>query len=137
MYFTKDTLKKLLLKTLVLKNLFFCLLLKDNNIALLHYFLHLLKTYSMEAREPSPCFHEAIYTLNELGLSVPKDISIVGFDNIQEHMLLPVPLDTISAMNTRMPEVAVDVLIKTINTPTAVEKQQYSLKVELIKRGSV
>ncbi|NLB78004.1 MAG: LacI family transcriptional regulator, partial [Clostridiaceae bacterium] len=67
---------------------------------------------------------EAIYTLNELGLSVPKDISIVGFDNIQEHMLLPVPLDTISAMNTRMPEVAVDVLIKTINTPTAVEKQQ-------------
>ena len=80
---------------------------------------------------------EAIYTLNELGLSVPKDISIVGFDNIQEHMLLPVPLDTISAMNTRMPEVAVDVLIKTINTPTAVEKQQYSLKVELIKRGSV
>lgn len=38
---------------------------------------------------------EVIYALNNRGLSVPRDVSVLGFDDVQSHMCFPPPLTTV------------------------------------------
>jgi Transcriptional regulators len=59
---------------------------------------------------------EAIYTLNSLGYNVPKDIAVVGFDNIQSKLFFPVPLTTIDTQKTKTAQKVVDILLKKINS---------------------
>jgi LacI family transcriptional regulator len=53
----------------------------------------------------------------ELGLSVPDDLSVVGFDNIPESALVDPPLTTVDQSIQRLGEAAVDVLVGLIERP--------------------
>ena len=78
---------------------------------------------------------ETIYTLNEMGVRVPQEIGIVGCDNVQEHVLLPVPLDTVTNVGDTVPKCAVEILMEMIQKKNPVHKQMV-LDVKLKLRGS-
>jgi DNA-binding LacI/PurR family transcriptional regulator len=54
-------------------------------------------------------------TLNELGVRIPEDISIVGFDNISEAIIVSPELTTIHVEKEKMAQVAVDLLTYSID----------------------
>ena len=60
---------------------------------------------------------EAIYTLSRMGLRVPEDIAVVGFDNIQSRLFFPFPLTSVCTSKSRMSRRSVDVLLNRINNP--------------------
>jgi LacI family transcriptional regulator, galactose operon repressor len=60
---------------------------------------------------------EVIRTAHELGLSVPDDVSVVGFDNIPESALTDPPLTTIDQSIQAMGQAAVETLIDLIERP--------------------
>jgi DNA-binding LacI/PurR family transcriptional regulator len=53
----------------------------------------------------------AIKTLTELGFRIPEDISVVGFDNINESMIVTPELTTVHVEKERMAQIAVDLLV--------------------------
>lgn len=76
-----------------------------------------------------------IKSLNEIGISVPEDISVVGFDNIKESVIVSPELTTIHVEKERMASQAVEQVIRLI------EKQdQIGIKTivdtKLIERNS-
>lgn len=60
---------------------------------------------------------QVIVTANDLGLSVPGDLSVVGFDNIPESALTDPPLTTIDQSIQAMGSTAVETLIELIEHP--------------------
>ncbi|MFC5451288.1 LacI family DNA-binding transcriptional regulator [Paenibacillus aestuarii] len=60
----------------------------------------------------------AIKSLTELGYRVPEDISVVGFDNIQEGLIVSPELTTVHVEKERMAHLAVDMIIEAIETDT-------------------
>jgi len=60
---------------------------------------------------------QVIATAGELGLSVPDDLSVVGFDNIPESALTEPPLTTIDQSIQAMGSAAVETLIELIEHP--------------------
>lgn len=80
----------------------------------------------------------AIATLEvaaELGLRVPEDLSVVGFDNIPESALTTPPLTTVHQPLQRMGAEAVSILIGHIDG-TADRVEHLTLPTELVRRGS-
>ena len=77
----------------------------------------------------------AIGAINEAGLSVPGDIAVVGFDDIEAASLIHPPLTTVRQDKTMLGRVAGEALIALVEdegaTPPAI-----SLPVELIVRRS-
>ena len=57
---------------------------------------------------------EVISLLQEKHISVPEDVSVVGFDNIQSNYLLPTQLTTVSSSKSLMVKKSVDLLIDQI-----------------------
>jgi LacI family transcriptional regulator len=53
---------------------------------------------------------ETIVKLNSLGIKVPDDIGVIGFDNIQDDLKFPCRLSTIDNDKKQIAEVAVEVL---------------------------
>lgn len=77
----------------------------------------------------------AMKGLFERGVRVPDDISIMGFDDLEiAHYLTP-GLSTIKQQISLKGEQAVELLIRSIDSPTP--KQELVLPVMLIERGSV
>ncbi len=76
----------------------------------------------------------AMKALNEHGLSVPEDISIIGYDNIREAAYLSVPLTTVSPPIQEMTKIGVKLLIDKIENKEHKVIQHVSLKPELIIR---
>ena len=70
-----------------------------------------------------------------LGLRVPEDLSVVGFDNIPESALCTPPLTTVNQPIRTMGERAVELLIRLIREQP-VEQTHLTLATELIVRGS-
>ena len=60
---------------------------------------------------------QVIRTANELGLVVPEDVSVIGFDNIPESALTNPPLTTVDQSIQAMGQVAVTSLIDLIERP--------------------
>lgn len=60
---------------------------------------------------------EVIRTAHDLGLSIPDDLSVVGFDNIPESALTDPPLTTIDQSIQAMGQAAVEILIDLIEHP--------------------
>jgi DNA-binding LacI/PurR family transcriptional regulator len=60
----------------------------------------------------------AIQEFRAAGLNVPRDISIVGFDDIAFALLTEPALTTVSLPRQEMGKRAVEALMETINTPT-------------------
>ncbi len=71
----------------------------------------------------------------ELGLSVPDDVSVVGFDNVPESALTTPPLTTVSQPMQRMGSEAVTLLIQLMAGAEPV-RTHVRLPVELVVRGS-
>ena len=77
----------------------------------------------------------AMRAIREKGLSVPRDISLVGFDDLETSRYIDVPLTTIrpplADVGTRSVELLMDVLKDPTRPP-----QQIPLHAELIVRAS-
>ena len=72
----------------------------------------------------------------ELGLRVPDDLSVVGFDNVPESALTDPPLTTVDQSIQRLGEVAAEILIDAIVTPRPVEPREIRLPAALVVRRS-
>lgn len=80
----------------------------------------------------------AIETMNvarSLGLSVPDDVSVIGFDNIPESALTDPPLTTIDQSIQTMGEEAVGLLVDLLNGVTD-RPQHVVLPTKLVERQS-
>jgi DNA-binding LacI/PurR family transcriptional regulator len=103
--------------------------------------LELLRTM-----QPRPtallCFNDVVAVgayraAYELGLHIPNDISVVGFDDIAMAALLGPPLTTVRASGYQVGQAAAQVLL---NAVTGEDKGQLShvrIQGELVERGSV
>ncbi len=72
----------------------------------------------------------------EAGLSIPKDISIVGFDDIQTAKFLVPSLTTVKVYTEYMGVTGVELLVDSLNTQREVHKK-ISLSTVLCKRESI
>lgn len=71
----------------------------------------------------------------EMGLSVPEDLSVVGYDNLPYNQLLVPPLTTIDQSAYQMGETAAKLLLNELNNKKA-EKKQVIKEPTLIIKGS-
>ena len=78
----------------------------------------------------------ALKTIKDLGLRVPDDISIIGFDNTVESYLVSPELTTIEVPREKMGEDAANLIIKTIETGKA-DYTSLVLNCKLVRRESV
>ncbi|PJG86582.1 HTH-type transcriptional repressor PurR [Conservatibacter flavescens] len=78
----------------------------------------------------------AISAINEKGLSVPQDISIIGYDNIHASRFYSPPLTTIHQSKTRLGIMALHLLLQRING-LAHERTRIEMHPELVSRKSV
>ena len=69
----------------------------------------------------------------ELGLRIPDDLSVIGFDNITESKYMG--LTTVDQFISEMGYVATQMLIKLIND-IPLEDQTYQMKTQLVIRSS-
>ena len=89
------------------------------------------------------CFNDvmalgAISAITERGLSVPNDISIIGYDNIHNSRFYAPPLTTVHQSKSRLGTKALDLLLARIQKEeTAVSPQTLEFHPELVKRHSV
>ena len=73
---------------------------------------------------------------NELGLSIPEDISVMGFDNIPLASHIVPQLTTIAQPIALMGEIATRILLQHIAEPT-IPPESITLNIELVVRASV
>jgi LacI family transcriptional regulator len=76
-----------------------------------------------------------IEVARSLGLRVPEDVSVVGFDNIPESALSIPPLTTVNQPIRTMGERAVEMLIGLIREQP-VERTHLTLQTDMVVRGS-
>ena len=74
--------------------------------------------------------------LRELGLSVPDDVSVVGFDDIPLAEFLPTPLTTVRVPKFRMGQLAAEMLIRHVEAHAVLPPQKAFLEAELVVRAS-
>ena len=74
--------------------------------------------------------------LHELGLEVPDDVSVDGFDGLAMIPYMGVPLTTVHVPKVEMGERATEMLIRQIESRKAVEPERISFVGELVIRGS-
>jgi DNA-binding LacI/PurR family transcriptional regulator len=78
----------------------------------------------------------AMRAINEAGLSVPADISIVGIDGIEAGGYLPTSLTSVACDTAEMAESAARILVKKIINRTFTVVQHVEVNPELIVRQS-
>jgi DNA-binding LacI/PurR family transcriptional regulator len=78
----------------------------------------------------------ALKALNEHGIRVPEDISLISFDNIRESAYFSVPLTTVAPPVIDMSEMAVRILLDRIEKNGVSFSQHISLKPNLMVRNS-
>lgn len=67
---------------------------------------------------------------------MPKDISIIGYDNINISSMLRVPLTTINQPKYKIRKLAAELLIDMLESKEAIVDKRIILKPELIIRQS-
>lgn len=77
----------------------------------------------------------AIRALREVGLQVPQDVSVIGFDDIPLASYFDPPLTTFRQPMEESGRRAAQLLIATIQNPTR-EPEQILIQAQLIERGS-
>ena len=87
------------------------------------------------------CFNDqqalAVMTaLKELNIRIPEDISIIGNDDIMYAKIYPVPLTTIRAPQREIGYKAAEILIRNIESPTALPNEKMVLNTDLVIRES-
>ncbi|MEM9428287.1 MAG: LacI family DNA-binding transcriptional regulator [Pseudomonadota bacterium] len=71
----------------------------------------------------------------DLGLRIPDDISVTGFDDIDLATVLDPPLTTVHVPHRRMGQAAAEVLLRLADAPAHVES--IALETEIRERGSL
>lgn len=71
----------------------------------------------------------------EMGVRIPQDLSVVGFDNIRESAALNPPLTTIDQFIADMGTIAVEMVVKLVNGEK-IEKNLHEIATQLIVRDS-
>ncbi|TVX83846.1 LacI family transcriptional regulator [Peribacillus simplex] len=133
----------------------FLMALKENNLSILEkdYFSVMPTTLSSQEQLkqnilkcgddlPTALFCESDYiaislvkSLTELGIKVPADISVIGFDDIPECKVINPELTTIQVQKRKMASLAVDRIIELMEiTPN--EKIKFVVDTVLISRNS-
>ena len=74
--------------------------------------------------------------LGELGLRVPADVSVIGFDDIPLCEYLPVPLTSVRMPAFAMGELATQMLVRQIESRESVTPQRIYLDATLVERRS-
>lgn len=74
--------------------------------------------------------------VEELGLKIPDDLSVVGFDNLKYNLILHPKLTTIEQPIHQMGEVAIKLLFKQIETENTPQVESIYLETKLIVRES-
>jgi LacI family transcriptional regulator len=77
-----------------------------------------------------------IRAARELGLRVPQDISVVGFDNSSMATEYDIPLTTVEPQHREMGIAAVEILVDIIENPRPRPKRTVLLQPQLIVRNS-
>lgn len=77
----------------------------------------------------------ALGEAKRLGLRVPEDVSIVGFDNIDLASVVDPQLTTVHVPHRRMGHAAAQILIGVLQTGEAVDSSRFG--TEIIERGSL
>lgn len=77
----------------------------------------------------------AMKTMSELGIRIPQDTSIIGFDNIKESVIVTPELTTIHVDKERMAVLAVDMLAEAIEQGLDV-KSKIKVDTTLVQRKS-
>ena len=75
--------------------------------------------------------------LLKLGLKIPQDISLMGYDDIDQSKLMPVPLTTVKQDFYDMGRVAAETILERLNGSAFRRPSQVYLPPTLIERGSV
>ena len=73
----------------------------------------------------------------EEGLEVPRDISIIAFDDIESAAYFRCPVTAVAQPKENMGEIAVKLLLEQIKTTSRSEPKRIVLKPKLIVRESV
>jgi len=95
-------------------------------------------------REPPTaiaCSHDAIApgvmrATKELGLKVPEQLSVVGFDDLAMSAHLEVPLTTVKQPVEEMGKLAMEMLLKQIKNPGEMQFEWHIIPPELVVRSS-
>lgn len=74
---------------------------------------------------------------HELGLRIPEDLSVVGFDGIDMGELLGPPLTTLSVFPRKIGERAAELLLDAVSGKHGRNHEEYVMGHALIERGSV
>ena len=76
--------------------------------------------------------------LRELGIRVPEDVSVIGFDGLDLLDYFPLPLTTVRVPKYEMGKRAAEILIRQIESRTSspAEPEKVALKAELVVRAS-
>jgi DNA-binding LacI/PurR family transcriptional regulator len=84
-----------------------------------------------------PLAYGAMRAIKDIGLSVPDDISVVGFDGLRFSSLLNIPLTTMGQPFREIGEKAMEILLDKIEGKTGGQIRQIILKPELIEGRSI
>lgn len=74
--------------------------------------------------------------LRELGLEVPRDISVIGYDDIDMASYISVPLTTVRVPKEEMGRRAAEILIQQTESRETNVRERVGLDAELVVRGS-
>ncbi len=72
----------------------------------------------------------------ELGLRIPQDLSVVGYDDIEMASYAPVPLTTVRVPKKEMGRHAAEMLIRSVNAANGKDIEKMIIKADLVVRGS-
>ena len=104
-----------------------------------------LELFTRRPREEWPtavtCYNDLVAlglhrALAELGLSVPDDVSIIGYGDLPMLEYLPVPLTTVRVPKLEMGETAARLLIGLIESGASDAPERVNLETELVVRSS-
>ncbi|HET8656242.1 MAG TPA: LacI family DNA-binding transcriptional regulator [Longimicrobiaceae bacterium] len=74
--------------------------------------------------------------LGELGLKVPEEVSVVGFDDLAMLPYMGVALTTVHVPKAEMGERAAEMLVRRIESPHALPPERVTFEGKLVLRGS-
>lgn len=84
-----------------------------------------------------PLALDAIYALTDIGLKVPEDVAVVGYDNIPIAEMLNPRLTTVAQPFAEMGRSAVDLLVDMIEGRASMDNSVHIYAPSLVKRNSV